>query len=173
MAPSSRDDDFSAYQQARWATMVRSAVLLGCSPHEAEDIAQTALARCYVHWSKIAAARDPDAYAYRILVNTLGKARRRRWTRERPEPEVSDSISSGDLAGAVALRQLVLSSIRGLSHQQREVIVLKFFVDMSDEQIADCLTLPLGTVKSRTRRALAKLAADSNLITVHNRQEQT
>ncbi len=56
------DSDFNAFMTARWPTLVRSAVLLGCPKDDAEDMAQTALMQLYVSWTKVKAARDPDAY---------------------------------------------------------------------------------------------------------------
>ena len=77
-----RDDEFSAYVAARWPRLVRSAVLLGCSHAEAEDLVQTALERTLVHWRRVRRADDRDAYVHRILLNSFRSARRaaRRWS---------------------------------------------------------------------------------------------
>jgi DNA-directed RNA polymerase specialized sigma24 family protein len=74
------EDEFSEYVAARWPRLVRSAVLLGCSAAEAEDVVQTALTRCLVSWSRVQRADDRDAYVHRVLINTFTSARRRRWT---------------------------------------------------------------------------------------------
>jgi hypothetical protein len=71
-----RDEDFSAFVESRWGRLVRSAVLLGCSSSEAEDVVQSALVRCLVHWSKVRNADDPDAYVHRVLINTTGQTTR-------------------------------------------------------------------------------------------------
>jgi DNA-directed RNA polymerase specialized sigma24 family protein len=65
------DDDFSEYVAARWARLVRSAVLLGCPHAEVEDLVQTTLERCLVKWRKVQRADDRDAYVHRILINTF------------------------------------------------------------------------------------------------------
>ena len=57
-----RDEDFSEYASVRWSTLVRSAVLLGCTGPEAEDLVQVTLMRCYVSWGKVRRAADRDAY---------------------------------------------------------------------------------------------------------------
>lgn len=90
------DGDFSAYAAARWGTLVRSAVVLGCSFDEAQDLVQTTLMRCYTKWAKVQRADNRDAYVYRILLNCHRDSRRRRWwgehpTNDVPEREVVDS----------------------------------------------------------------------------------
>jgi DNA-directed RNA polymerase specialized sigma24 family protein len=93
--------DFSEYVSSRWAALVRSARLLGADPHEAEDLVQSALARCYVSWSKVRAADVPDAYVYRVLVNVYRDSRRRHWRRERPTDRLPDRPDERDAVAAV------------------------------------------------------------------------
>lgn len=78
------DGDFSGYVSARWSTLVRSAVLLGCTVDEAHDLTQTTLLRCYTAWSKVCKADDRDAYVYWVLLNSYRDSRRRRWWGEQP-----------------------------------------------------------------------------------------
>src|SRR3546814_20011720 len=85
-----RDDEFSEYVASRWTRLVRSAVLLGCSPAEAEDVAQTALTKCLVHWSKVQRADDRDAYVHRVLVNTFTSERPRLLAGGRPVAVLPD-----------------------------------------------------------------------------------
>ena len=73
------DGDFSAYASARWGTLVRSAIVLGCTLDDAQDLAQTTLVRCYTAWPKVQQAADRDAYVYRMLLNCHRDNRRRRW----------------------------------------------------------------------------------------------
>jgi DNA-directed RNA polymerase specialized sigma24 family protein len=84
------DEEFAEYATMRWMSLVRAAVLLGCSPADAEDLAQTALLRSYQAWDKVARARDRDAYTYTVLVNCLRDSRRRRWHGETPTAAVPD-----------------------------------------------------------------------------------
>lgn len=83
------DGEFSAYASARWATLVRSAVFLGCTLDEAHDLVQTTLLRCFTAWRKVENANDRDAYVYRILLNCYRDSRRRRWGREHPDRHTS------------------------------------------------------------------------------------
>ena len=62
------DEEYSAYVSARWSTLMRSAILLGCQVHEAEDLVQATLVKCYVAWDKVRKAHDKDAYVFRVLV---------------------------------------------------------------------------------------------------------
>ena len=158
-----RDEDFSAYVDARRATLVRSAVLLGCSYAEAEDVVQTAFIRCYRAWDKVRRASDVDAYVYRVLVNSLTESRRRRWWGERPSADLPEARGQ-DAAEAAVLSATVRQALLKLSQQHRAVLVLRFFADLSETQVAEALGIPAGTVKSRVSRALAQLSADSDLL---------
>src|SRR3954470_3359856 len=91
------DDEaaFEAFVSERWPVLVRSAVLLGCSRAEAEDVAQTTLVRCYAAWSKVTAADNRDGYVYRILVNAHRDSRRRRWWGEAPTEFVDRASDDG------------------------------------------------------------------------------
>ena len=85
-------EDYSAYVGVRWRALVRTAVMLGCSRQDAEDLVQTALIRCYRSWDKVTAASDLDAYVHRVLVNCLATSRKRRWWREEPRVELPESL---------------------------------------------------------------------------------
>jgi RNA polymerase sigma-70 factor (sigma-E family) len=155
-------DEFSDYASARWGSLVRSAVFLGCSLEEAQDLAQTTLLRCYTSWRKVARAEDRDAYIYRILVNCLKDSRRRRWWGERPTtslPEAGgvDPTHEYDVADAVH------RALADLPKDQREVLVLRYFAHLSEQQTATALGLPAGTVKSRAWRALTRLSSNPHL----------
>lgn len=158
-----RDEDFTGYMSARWPALVRSAVLLGCTPHEAEDLVQTALARCYVSWSKVASADDRDAYVYRVLVNCRTDGRRRRWSRERPQDTVREQAQGTDGEARVDVADAVERALGGLTKPLREVVVLRFYAHLGEAQTATVLGIPRGTVKSRLSRALAQLSANEHL----------
>jgi RNA polymerase sigma-70 factor (sigma-E family) len=156
------DEDFSAFVASRWAALVRVGVYLGCSPAEAEDLVQTTLLRCYRSWSRVRRAERVDAYVHRTLVTTLAKARRRRWHGELPTAELPDrpaerGTAGSDRTGESAVRADLLRALRRLSPDHRAVLVLRFIGDLTEQQTADALHVPLGTVKSRVARALAAL----------------
>lgn len=161
----SRDAEFSEYVALRWRTLVRSAQLLGCTEAQAEDTVQSALLKCYVSWSKVSRADEPDAYVYRVLLNTWRDQRRRRWWGERPTDELPDTApdETNDGAEDVGHRDAVERALGGLNREHREVVVLRFYLDLTTPQIAAVLGVPAGTVRSRLSRALDALAHDQHL----------
>jgi RNA polymerase sigma-70 factor (sigma-E family) len=163
-----RDEDFAAYMSRRWTALVHAAILLGCTLHEAEDIAQTALTRCYVSWSRIERATTPDAYVYRILVNTYNDSRRRRWWGERPTDRLPESTADPDPTAEVDGADSMKRALSELSVEQRGVVVLRYFAQLSEQDTADALGVAVGTVKSRTARALSALATSPHLAQTHD-----
>jgi RNA polymerase sigma-70 factor (sigma-E family) len=150
------DEGFAAYVAARWPALVRSLVMLGCDPHEAEDVVQTALIRCYSAWDRVSRADDSDAYVYRSVLNTWSKSRRRHWWGERPTPVLPES-GSADAAELAMTRHDIERALGRLSNDHRTVLVLRFVADLSEHEVARVLRVPPGTVKSRTARALAQV----------------
>jgi RNA polymerase sigma-70 factor (sigma-E family) len=151
------DADFAAYMAARWPYLVRSLVLIGCPRHEAEDIAQTGLARCYASWDRVRRADDVDAYVYRTVLNCWRKSRRRRWWGEVPTEVVPEAPPVEDPTDQVLLRQALEIQLGRLSAEHREVLVLRYVGDLTEPQVAEVLDVPVGTVKSRVSRALAQI----------------
>jgi len=153
---------FEEYVASRWTRLVRSAVLMGSDPHAAEDLVQTALAKCFLSWDRVTRAVDPDAYVHRVLINALVDSRRRRWWGERPTltmPETELADASDGVADGDALR----AALRRLPASQRQVLVLRYYADLTEAQVAAALGVAVGTVKSRASRALQTLEADSSL----------
>lgn len=152
---------FEEYVAARRVALVRSAVLLGCPTSDAEDLVQTALLRCFRSWRRVQRADRPDAYVYRVLVNTLHDTRARLWRGEIPtEPTaLPDPGADPDQLTGLAVR----AALRDMRPDHRAVLVLRFYADLSEQETAEVLGVALGTVKSRTSRALATLAAHDDL----------
>ncbi len=152
--------EFAEYVALRRPRLVRSAVLLGCSQNDAEDLVQTALAKALRSWRKVKQADSPDAYVQRILINTFHDSRSRRWNGEVPTSALPDAAAvSEDLTEGLAVRR----ALAAMTPEHREVLVLRFFADLSERDTALALGVAPGTVKSRTSRALAALAADRNI----------
>ncbi|WP_418057667.1 SigE family RNA polymerase sigma factor [Pimelobacter simplex] len=147
--------DFTAYVADRRPRLVRTAVLLGCPAADAEDVVQSALLKCFRSWRRVTAADRPDAYVHRVLVTTLYDARQRRWNGELPTATLPDGPAE-DLAWAEGIA--VRRALAALSPEHREVLVLRFWADLSERDTAAALGVAPGTVKSRTSRALAALA---------------
>ena len=144
-------DDFAEFVAARSGALLRTAYLLTGDHQEAEDLVQTALIKVVPRWGRL---REPEPYVRRILVNeSISRWRRRRW-RETSVPEVRDTaLPAHDVDEQVVLRQ----ALARLAPRQRAVIVLRYFDDLTEAQTADALGISVGTVKSQSRDALARL----------------
>jgi RNA polymerase sigma-70 factor (sigma-E family) len=148
---------YDEYVATRWTALYRTAYLLTGNHADAEDLAQATLVRAYLAWSKVAAASSPDAYVRRILANVFLSGRRPlRVTRERlvdrtPEVQVPPPASED--------RLVLWPHVRALPPKQRAVIVLRYYEDLSEQQIADALGCSTGTVKSNASDALRALRA--------------
>jgi RNA polymerase sigma-70 factor (sigma-E family) len=156
------DGDFSAYATARWGSLVRSGIVLGCTLDDAQDLAQTTLLRCYTAWRKVQRAENRDAYVYKVLLNSHRDSRRRRWWGERPASVLPDRGSPDDtveVENADAIRR----ALADLSPVNREVVVLRYYAHLTERQTADLLHIAPGTVKSRLSRALTQLADSTHL----------
>jgi RNA polymerase sigma-70 factor (sigma-E family) len=156
----SGDEDFAEFVAARWASLFRLAYLLAASRSGAEDLLQTTLEKAYVNWSRIGRLEYPEAYVRRMLANTLVSSRRRGWFRERPVDELPEPV--GDAAGdsgemPVLDRHLFWPMVCALPARQRAVIVLRYYEDLSEAQIAEVLGCAPGTVKSQSSAAIGAL----------------
>ena len=166
------DEDFDVYVAARWARMVPAAVLLGCSREDAEDAVQSALVRCLPVWSRIQRASTPDAYVYRVLTNVIATSRRR-WRPQgeptaglAPWPHVPSPAASSDNKTVVA------EALTRLHPDHRAVLVLRFYADLREREVAEVLGVPVGTVKSRASRALKALADDLDMRIVAGKEDE-
>lgn len=152
------DPSFEMFVEDRSTALLRTAYLLTGDRGHAEDLLQTALLRTARHWPR---ARDaPEAYARQVLVN-LSRDRIRslfRRPREAPMPPDPDTLHAID-AGyeQVTERRVMLRALARLPVRQRQVVILRFYEDMSVEQTAELLGFSAGTVKSHTSRAIARL----------------
>ena len=153
-----RSEDFTAFAVSRWPGLVRLAFGLTGDRQLAEDVAQTALARAYVAWRRVSRVEDPDAYLRRILVNASHRRFRRRRVTEQPGDPPETAVEGP--ADLVSERAALLAALRQLPPRQRAVVVLRYWNDLSDAQIAAALGCSPGTVRSQLSRALATLRAN-------------
>ncbi|MBU7598054.1 SigE family RNA polymerase sigma factor [Streptomyces sp. P38-E01] len=150
------EDDFRSFVTSRWPRMVRTAYLLTGHHQDAEDLVQTALVKAYTRWSRVRESQDPDAYVWRIMINTnidrLRRLRLREWlTHFLPDTAGPDSTDQ------LAERGVVLAALRQLPPRQRATVVLRYLEDRSESEVAALLGTHVGTVRSQTAKALARL----------------
>jgi RNA polymerase sigma-70 factor (sigma-E family) len=136
---------------------------MGAEVQAAEDTVQTALTRCYLKWSRITEGGNPDAYVHRVVINAFIDDRRRWWHRETPTQTVPEHETWLDSSTQVVDRDSIRVALLALPSAQRQVIVLRYFADLTEQQTAEVLNVAIGTVKSRSARALAALASNPQL----------
>lgn len=158
-----RPDDlaeFSAFVRARSGALFRTAVLLTGERGQAEDLVQSTLERLCRHWRTVSRAQAPEAYARRVLVNLVyDRHRIRRATgTEVPLPR-SEPASQHDAYQQIVSRDELMRGLRALPVNMRTVLVLRYFDDMADAEIAAALGIRESTVRSQAARGLAKLRA--------------
>jgi len=138
--------------------LLRSAYLLTGDREHAEDLLQLALVRVARRWE--VARSSPYAYAHRVLVNLLHDRRRTlgRRVREQRLDEFDDRLHpAADRTQALVDRMAIVGAVRRLPPRQREVVVLRFFADLSVSDTAAAIGSSEGTVKTHTSRALTAL----------------
>jgi RNA polymerase sigma-70 factor (sigma-E family) len=147
------DEAFSAFVAARSRHLLQAAHLLTGDRHRAEDLVQTALARAYLRWDRIV-DEDPEGYVRRTMVNAhIDWWRRKPWREEAVDVLPDRAVDGPD----VDTRSALLAALATLSRRQRAVMVLRYYEDMSEADIARTLGCSPGTVKSAASRATARL----------------
>lgn len=154
--------DFDGFVAARSRPLLKAAWLLTGDWQRAEDLLQTALAKAYLRWDRIQPGRH-EAYLRRVLTTTYATWWRRAWKAEQPSAELPDTTTADDAFAGVELRQALVRALSGLSRRQRATVVLRFYFDLSESETAATLDCSVGTVKSQTAKAFAKLRIDPAL----------
>lgn len=151
--------EFDEFVRARTPSLIRSAYLLTGDQYLAEDLVQTALARTHRAWRRLYDTGNAEAYTRKVMYN----AQVSWWRRHRiieslpglvPEPR---RARPDDYAERSTLRLALRAALLKLTPSQRAVLVLRFFEDRSEAQTAELLGVSVGTVKSQTSKALARL----------------
>ena len=152
------DDGFDRFMAERWPGLVRSAYLLTGDRYDAEDLAQTALTKVFASWNRVRRVDNADAYLQRVLVNCNLTRFRKRRVAEYPVsamPERTHPVRDAD--GVLEERSAFMAALADLGPQQRAVIVLRYYEDLTEAQTAEVMGCSVGTVKSQNAKALARL----------------
>lgn len=156
-------EEFREFVAARSPALLRTAYLLTGSRHDAEDLLQTSLAKTFLAWRRVRAADQPEAYVRRLMVNTRTSLWRRRGVAEQLTGAVPEKASA-DRYADVDLHDALWRALATLGRRQRAVLVLRYYEQLSEAEIADALGISVGTVKSQASRALATLRANAGLL---------
>jgi RNA polymerase sigma-70 factor (sigma-E family) len=149
-----RDDEFKAFFEAEFRPLRRLGYLLTGDWVEAEDLAQDAMVRTYRAWSRIRERERPGAYARSVLVNRRRSLLRRSMVAQKH----AEMLRSEEYRPSFGDEGIVLwEAIASLPRRQRAALVLRFYEDLPEAEIAQILDAPVGTVKSLVHRGLAKL----------------
>ncbi|MEU1628516.1 SigE family RNA polymerase sigma factor [Streptomyces sp. NPDC020096] len=148
--------EFEEYVRKRQDVLLRSARRLVHDPLDAQDLLQTALARMYLRWEGIADKQLADAYLRRVLINTRTEWWRARKLQELPTEQLPD-VSIQDSTEQYADRALLMDVIKVLAPQQRTVVVLRHWEQLSTQETAAALGMSVGAVRSTLHRGLARL----------------
>jgi RNA polymerase sigma-70 factor (sigma-E family) len=153
--PASADAVTELYRAHALGLIRLAVVMLGDRP-AAEDAVQDAFCGLYRRWHHLSDPAKALSYVRSSVINNCRTALRRRRRQSGPPGD-----RPGESAEAVALigeeHRQVLTAIRRLPARQREVLVLRFYLDLDEAEIATSMRISRGTVKSTTSRALAAL----------------
>jgi RNA polymerase sigma-70 factor (sigma-E family) len=156
---------FEAFVHESGDALLQAATLLTSDRHAAEDVYQETLHRLFLHWSRV---DNPWGFSRQVMHNIVVDLARARQRRPR-ELELYDNYDgkdpkSGDPASAAELRPAVLAALDTLTVHQRAIVVLRYFADLSQDEVAELLGVSAGTVKSTASRAVAQLRAQPGLM---------
>jgi RNA polymerase sigma-70 factor (sigma-E family) len=151
---SDRDTEFKEFFEAEFRPLRRLGYLLTGDWAEAEDLAQEAMVRTYRAWSSIRERERPGAYARSVLANHRRSLLRRSMVAQKHAERLRAESYAPDLGED---GMMLWDAIRSLPARQRTALVLRFYEDLPESEIAQILDAPVGTVKSLVHRGLQKL----------------
>jgi len=148
--------DFDCFVADNTEVLLRTAYLIVGDLQESEDLVQETLFKVAKRWPRVCRMDHPMAYARRILVNLAlrGSSKRLRRRTELSESRIDDS---GAPAAALEMYDEIHAALAQLPPRQRTVLVLRYFLDLPEAEVAKALRCSLGTVKSSASRGLSRL----------------
>jgi RNA polymerase sigma-70 factor (sigma-E family) len=151
---------FEEFAATRLPAVLAFAAVLTGQRATAEDIAQEVLIRAYARWDTIGGLDRPEFYVRKMILNEFLSWRRRSWRLVPAAEPATAADSTSDHADQYAERAALLAEIGKLPRRQRAVLVLRYYEDRSDTEIAELLGCQPGTVRSYASRALAALRVE-------------
>jgi RNA polymerase sigma-70 factor (sigma-E family) len=148
--------EFRDYVASRQAALFKTALLMTGHRQQAEDLVQSALTKLAQHWRRASRFEHLDAYVRRMMYHEQ-ISWWRRWGRHQDTGELPNQAAPGDAAANAVLRLTLAQALRRLSTQQRAAAVLRYYMDLPEVEVAQVMGCSVGTVRSHTGRALARL----------------
>lgn len=147
------DESFRRFIVEHRRSLLRSAYLLTGDRGHAEDLVQTALLKTYRHWDRVVGRGDPSAYVHKVLVTTSTSW----WRRLSATEQVIASMPDRATDPGWERDDELVRALRELPARMRAVVVLRFYEDLTEARTAEVLGCSVGTVKTQTSRAMARL----------------
>jgi len=151
------DEEFRGFVTARGLALLRTAYLLTGDQQRAEDLVQTALEKAVRHWGSIRSSAAIESYVRTAMYHEQVSVWRRRRVTEVPVALIPEPRTARSAVDPVEDRMVLLDALSQLGRRQRAVVVLRYFEDLTEQQVADALGVTVGTVKSQAHKALAHL----------------
>lgn len=149
------ESEFREFVRTRWPTLFRAAYLLTGQHEEAEDLLQAALIKTLGRWRRL---EQPEAYVRKVMYfHQVSRWRLLSWGRERSTADLPETADQRDATAQTDLRLSLVAALQHLTAGQRAVVVLRFYHDLPDDEIAGTLGISPGVVRTHSHRALAKL----------------
>ncbi len=151
--------DYTAFVEAQWSPLFRTAYLLTGDYQLAEDLLQTTFSKVFLKWQHISRLGQPAAYARTMLTNQATSWWRRRSSSELPTSQCPEQGTASH-EEAVTQSLIMWKALATLAPRQRAVVVLRDYEDLSEAEIAETLGIATGTVKSHCSAALSRLTIE-------------
>jgi RNA polymerase sigma-70 factor (sigma-E family) len=160
--------DFDRFVGDNGDGLLRTAYLMVGDLHEAEDLVQETLFKVASRWPRVRRMDNPVAYTRRILVNLASRGSSKR-SRNRAELKATSPAETAAQAAHVDIDDRLFDALAALPPRQRAALVLRYYLDLSEAEVAAALDCSLGTVKSSTSRGLKRLEQTLRPTTDHYR----
>ncbi len=151
------------FVEARGGELLRYAYLITGDVELAKDVTQTALTKAFRQWARISRTTRPEAYLRRMITNAYIDGRRLRQSKDLLVADAPETSTYGGPGDTIDDRDQLRRALRVLTPRARTVVVLRYYVHLSDDEIAEALDMSNGTVRTTAAKALDKLRTELDI----------
>ncbi len=149
---------FADFMRGRWSALVRLGYGLTGDARLAESLARSAFAKAYASWPRVLRSGDPNVYICGVMLNaSLDRFRRRK--ADQPGPDMPRGQGAAPQARNGDGRPALVTALMRLPARQRSVVLLRYWMDMTEAEVANALGCSVGSVRNQAALALAALRA--------------